>query len=96
MRRKYELPKADPARQDADTLTLRQATKYCGVSDRTLKRLIDAGILACDQVAPYASLEIDRVDLDSEPAAGILRRLKATGKLDLAGDTSANQMGPSD
>jgi len=93
VRRKYDLPKAEPTRQDPDILTLSQATKYCGVSDTTLKRLIDEHILACDQVVPYAPLEINRGDLDSEPVAGILKRLKATGKLFLAGDTSANQMG---
>jgi hypothetical protein len=43
------------------------------------------------QVAPYAPLEIKRVDLDSEPVAGILQRLKVTGKLILEGNTSTHQ-----
>ena len=72
-------------------LTLGQATKYCGVSDTTLMRLIGEKILAVAQVAPYAPLEIKRADLDSEPVAGILQRLKATGKLILDGDTLAKQ-----
>jgi len=41
--------------------------------------LIDEGILACDQIAPCAPLEIKRIELDTEPVAGILKRLKATG-----------------
>jgi hypothetical protein len=72
-------------------LTLGQATKYCAVSDTTLMRLIGEKILAGAQVAPYAPLEIKRADLDSEPVAGILQRLKATGKLILDGDTLAKQ-----
>jgi hypothetical protein len=62
------------------------------VSDTTLMRLIKQDFLAYNQVAPYAPLEINRVDLDTEPVAGILRRLKATGKLALEGNRSANQM----
>ena len=72
-------------------LTLGQATKYCGVSDTALKRLIREELLAVEQVAPYAPLEIRRTDLDSEPVASIIKRLKATGKLTLEGDTLAKQ-----
>jgi len=56
-------------------------TRYCGVSDTTLIRLIDNNILAVEQVAPYAPLEIKRTDLESKPVASILERLKATGKV---------------
>ena len=54
-------------------------------------RLIGANILAATQVAPYAPLEIRRTDLDSAPVAGILRRLKETGKLVLDGVSSGEQ-----
>ncbi len=54
-------------------------------------RLIRAEILPVEQVAPYAPYEIKCDDLDNEPVAGILARLKATGKLDIEGDMSANQ-----
>ena len=54
-------------------------------------RLIKENILAAEQIAPYAPLEIKRTDLDSEPVSGILKCLKATGKLILDGDTSVNQ-----
>ncbi|MCA1674160.1 MAG: hypothetical protein LC799_18855, partial [Actinobacteria bacterium] len=72
-------------------LTLGQARKYCGVSDTALMRLIDEKILAVEQVAPYAPLEIKRADLDSEPVASILERLRTTGKLILDGDTLTKQ-----
>ena len=43
------------------------------------------------QVAPYAPLEIKRVDLDNEPVAGIIGHLKSSGKLVLDRDPSAEQ-----
>jgi len=87
VRKKYTIPAPEQAKLDPNILTLGQATKYCGVSDTTLKRLIHGNILAVEQVAPYAPLEIKRADLDSEPVASILERLKTTGKLILEGDT---------
>jgi len=87
VRKKYGIPAPEEATLDPNILTLGQATKYCGVSDTTLKRLIHEKILAVEQVAPYAPLEINRADLDSEPVASILERLKATGKLILERDT---------
>ena len=60
-------------------------------NNTTLLKLIQENILAAAQIAPYAPLEIKRVDLDSELVFGILKRLKATGKLILEGDALANQ-----
>jgi hypothetical protein len=91
VRKKHAIPAPDQAQLDPNLLTLGQARKYCGVSDTTLMRLIDEKILAVEQVAPYAPLEIKRADLDSEPVASILERLKATGKLVLDGDTLTKQ-----
>jgi len=54
-------------------------------------RLVNKKILAIGQVVPYAPLEIKRADLDSEPVASILKRLKATGKLIFEGDTLGKQ-----
>ncbi len=85
------IPAPDQAQRDPSLLTLGQARNYCGVSDTTLMRLIDANILAAEQVSPYAPLEIKRTDLDSEPVASILERLRATGKLILDGDTLTKQ-----
>ncbi len=72
-------------------LSLAQATSHAGVSDTTLMRLIKAKILAAEQIAPYAQLEIKRGDLDSEPVSRIVKHLKATGKLVLNGDPSVEQ-----
>lgn len=91
VRRKYAIDPPDEATRDTDILTLAQATRHCGVSDTTLLRLIKENILPAKQIAPYAPLEIKRTDLDSEPVSGILKCLKATGKLILDGDTSVTQ-----
>jgi len=91
VRKKYAIASPDPAQLDPDVLTLGQATKYCGVSDTTLLRLISEKILVVEQVAPYAPLEMKRADLDREPVASILQRLKSTGKLILDGDTLTKQ-----
>ena len=93
VRRKYAIAPPDVADLDPDILTLGKATEHTGVSDTTIMRLIAANILAATQVAPYAPLEIRRTDLDSAPVAGILRRLKATGKLVLDGVPSVEQAG---
>jgi hypothetical protein len=91
VRRKYAIAPPGVANLDPDILTLAKATEHSGVSDTTIKRLIDANLLAAKQVAPYAPLEIRRTDLDREPVAGILRRLKDTGKLVLAGEPPGEQ-----
>lgn len=90
-RKKYRIPAPELEKLDPNVLTLGQATVYTRVSDTTLMRLIRAEILPVEQVAPYAPYEIKCDDLDNEPVAGILSRLKATGKLDLEGDMSTNQ-----
>ena len=73
-----------PAVKKADNeniLTLGQAVKYTGVSDTSLIKLIKRGILKANQVVPYAPLEIDKSDIDSDPVKMILDHLKSTGKL---------------
>ena len=91
VRRKYAIAPPYVADLDPDIVTLGKATEHTDVSDTTIKRLIAAHILAATQVAPYAPLEIRRTDLDSAPVAGILRRLKETGKLVLDGVRSGEQ-----
>ena len=91
VRRKYRIAAPDPAQLNPDLLNLAQATNYTGVSDTTLMRLIKADILAAEQVAPYAPLEIKRSDLDSEPVSRIVKHLKATGKLLLDGEPPVEQ-----
>ena len=89
VRRKHHI--AAPAAVDPDMLNLGQAEKHSGVSDTTLLKLIKANLLPVQQVAPYAQLMIKRADLDSEPVVSIIRHLKRTGKLVLAGGPSAEQ-----
>ena len=90
-RKKYKIPAPELETLDPNILTLGQAVAYSRVSDTTLMRLIRANILPVEQVAPYAPYEIKCDDLDNEPVAGILERLKETGKLDFERDTSINQ-----
>ena len=91
VRKKYAINPPDETTRDDGVLNLAQATQHSGVSDTTLLKLIQENILAAEQIAPYAPLEIKRADLDGEPVFGILKRLKATGKLILEGDALANQ-----
>ncbi len=70
---------------DPDILTLGGAAKHCGVSDTTLRKLVEAGLLHVAQVAPWAPWEIQRSELEAEPVNGILERVRKTGKLDLKG-----------
>ncbi|MFQ5645021.1 MAG: recombinase family protein [Thiogranum sp.] len=91
IRRKHNIAPPDKTALNTNIFTLAQATRYSGVSDTTLMRLIKADVLAADQIAPYAPLEIKRADLDSDPVKSILDQLKTTGKLALDGDTSGQQ-----
>lgn len=93
IRRKHGIAAPAPTTADDNLLTLAQAVRYTETSDTTLMRLIKANILAANQIAPYAPLEIRREDLDSEPVASILARLRANGKLVLDGNASLQQPG---
>lgn len=90
IRRKQGIKPA-PKHPDDGILNMAQAKRYCGVSDSTLMRLINANILSAEQVAPFAPYEIKQADLDNEPVSTILKTLKKTGKLLLKGGTPANQ-----
>ena len=58
------------------------------MSDTTLRKLVEVGLLPMEQVAPWAPWEIQRTDLEAEPVRSIIERVKKTGKLDLGGDRS--------
>ena len=58
---------------------------YCGVSDNTIKRLIEAKLITAKQAIQYAPLEISKSDLDTPQVQGILKTLKTTGKLIVEG-----------
>lgn len=91
IRRKHAIKAPIKSQLDPNVITLAQAIRHSGVSDTTLMRLIKANMLSANQVAPYAPLEIQRDDLDSDPVRSILEHLKTTGKLVLDGDTPDRQ-----
>lgn len=76
---------------DPEILNLKQAAQCCKVSQNTIQRLADEGILSMQQAAPLAPWEIRKADLDSEPVRGILQRLRKTGRLVLQGDHLTDQ-----
>jgi len=90
-RKTHGISAPDAAAKDADILALNEAARLLDVSDTSLMKLIRAKLLAANQIAPYAPLEIRRQDLETEPVAGILRCLKTTGRLVLSPDPSSGQ-----
>jgi hypothetical protein len=70
---------------------LNEAARLCGVSHRSIERLVEAGLLNREQVAVRAPWEIRRSDLDAEPVRSILDQLRRTGKLVLGGGRTENQ-----
>ena len=73
------------AKVDPEILSLAAAAEHAGVSDTTIRRLVEAGLLRCEQVAPHAPWEIRRKDLEAEPVRGVVEHLRRTGKLGLRG-----------
>jgi hypothetical protein len=53
--------------------------------------MVEAGVLAKDQIVAWAPWEIKREDLDTDPVQAIVKNLKSTGRLDLEGDDSSLQ-----
>lgn len=90
-RRNHSIAGQRRANPDPDVVSMGAAAKHCGVSDKTIRCLVEAGILAKSQVAPYAPWEIRRNDLDTEPVRGILEHLRKTGKLVLKGGRPGSQ-----
>src|SRR5437588_1751148 len=76
---------------DPDRVSLSEAARICGVSHRTIERLVKAGLLNREQTTPRAPWEIRRTDLDAEPVRSIVERLLQTGKLILQGGSAKNQ-----
>jgi hypothetical protein len=87
-RRNYSITGQKRRKPNPEILSLGGAVKHCGVSDTTLRKLVEAGLLHMEQVAPWAPWEIQRSDLEAEPICSIIERVKKTGKLDLEGDRS--------
>ena len=90
-RHNYSIPGQKRALPDPDRVSLSEAARVCGVSHRTIERLVEAGLLNRQQLAPRAPWEIRRSDLDAEPVRSIVQRLHRTGKLTLQGGCPEEQ-----
>jgi hypothetical protein len=90
-RKNHSIAGQKRALADPERVSLSEAARLCGVNHRSIERLVEAGLLNGDQVAPRAPWEIRRSDLDAEPARSILERLRRTGKLVLGGGCTENQ-----
>src|SRR6266550_6230139 len=90
-RRNYSIPGQKRALPDPERVSLNEAARVCGVSHRTIERLVEAGLLKCEQTVPRAPWEIRRSDLSAEPVRSIVERLLRTGKLTLEGGRTENQ-----
>src|SRR5580704_515215 len=91
-RRNHSIAGQKRALPDPERVSLSQAARICGVSHRTIERLVEAGLLKCEQVTPRAPWEIRRTDLDAEPIRRIIDRLHRTGKLILQGGCAEDQL----
>ena len=76
---------------DPEILSSNAAAEQAGVSDTTIRRLVEAGLLRCQQLAPHAPWEIRRQDLESEPVRTIIEHLRRTGKLVLGVSAGAQE-----
>jgi hypothetical protein len=90
-RRNHSIPGQKRALPDPDRVSLSEAARICGVSHRTIERLVEAGLLNREQATPRAPWEIRRTDLGAEPVRSIVDRLLRTGKLILHGGSADNQ-----
>jgi len=90
-RKQHGIAGQQTTKPDPDTLSLMAAARHCRVSNTTITRLIEAGVLPCRQIAPFAPQEIRRADLESDPVRAALQRLRATGRLTLSGGVSTGQ-----
>jgi hypothetical protein len=87
----YAIPGHSRTVPDPEILTLGRAAKHCGVSQGTIMRLVNSGLLQKHPVVPWAPWEIRRAELASPEVQRVLHRLRATGKSGLRGAPSTNQ-----
>ena len=91
VRRNYSISGQRRALPDPERVSLSEAARLCGVSHRTIERLVEAGLLKREQTVPRAPWEIRRADLNAEPVRSIIKRLLRTGKLTLHGGCPESQ-----
>ena len=85
VRARYKISGQRRSTPDPDVLSLAQAAQYGGVSDTTIRRLVEAKLLDNHQDVPWAPWEIQRQNLDAEPVRSLIAAVRQTGKLDLLG-----------
>ena len=90
-RRNHSIAGQKRALPDLERVSLSEAARICGVSHRTIERLVEAGLLKGEQVTPRAPWEFRRSDLDAAPIRRIIDRLHRTGKLTLQGGCTDDQ-----
>jgi hypothetical protein len=84
-RKNHSITGPKRALPNPEKVSLNEAARLCGVSHRSIERLVEAGLLNREQVAARAPWEIRRSDLEAEPVRSILDQLRRTGKLVLGG-----------
>ena len=90
-RRNHSIAGQKRALPDPERVSLNEAARICGVSNHTIERLVEAGLLKCEQAVPRAPWAILRADLHAEPVRSVIERLLRTGKLILQGGSLENQ-----
>jgi DNA invertase Pin-like site-specific DNA recombinase len=90
-RRNHSIEGQKRALPDPEIVSLNEAARLCRVSHRTIERLVEAGMLKREQLAPRAPWKIRRSDLETDPVRRILNHLHQTGKLTLEGGSTENQ-----
>ena len=91
-RRNHGIAGQKRAEADPEILSLSAAARYCRVSNKSIERLVERGVLPMQQVAPRAPWEIRKADLDAEPVKSILDHLRRTGKLIIEGGDLPGQL----
>jgi hypothetical protein len=86
VRRRYQIPGQRRKPSNPELLTLGEAAAYCDVSRTTIKRVVEAGVLAKDQIVPW---EIKREDVETDPVQAIVGKLNTTGRFDFGGTIRA-------
>src|SRR5205823_956764 len=79
-RKNHTIPGQKRALPDPERVSLNEAARLCGVSHRSIERLVEAGLLNREQVAPRAPWLIRRADLTADPVHSILKKLRRTRK----------------
>lgn len=91
VRHRYQLPGNGRGEPCTEVFNLKKAAAYCGVSNYTIERLVERGVLKNDQTIPLAPWEIRRADLDAAPVRAILQHLRRTRRLQIEGGVANAQ-----